>query len=219
MKPENYDAWYNTPRGRWIGETEFALLNELLAPSPGETLLDVGCGTGWFTRRFAGANTLKVTGLDPNAEWLNYANQHHARRRAPQIDWIEGDARRLPFADASFDNVVSVTALCFVDNWPQALREMARVARRRMVLGLLNRHSLLWREKVQTGGSGAYRGAHWHTTDEVRNVLAQLPVNNARMRTAIFLPSSSSLARALEFILSNRLAWGGFLAVSADVKR
>ncbi len=55
-----YDAWYDTPRGRWIGEREFRLAQCLLAPQPGETLLDVGCGTGWFTRRFA------ATGLRPD---------------------------------------------------------------------------------------------------------------------------------------------------------
>ena len=93
MTPEIYDAWYDTPRGRWIGETEFSLLNELLASSPDETLLDVGCGTGWFTRRLAESDLLNVTGLDPNAGRLNYADQHYSRQRAPQIDWIEGDAQ------------------------------------------------------------------------------------------------------------------------------
>jgi hypothetical protein len=42
MTPADYDAWYDTPRGRWIGETEFSLLHHLLAPQPGETLLENG---------------------------------------------------------------------------------------------------------------------------------------------------------------------------------
>jgi ubiquinone/menaquinone biosynthesis C-methylase UbiE len=56
MNPEDYDGWYDTPRGRWIGNTEVAWLNELLASRTGESLLDVGYGTGWFTRRFAALN-------------------------------------------------------------------------------------------------------------------------------------------------------------------
>ena len=213
MKPEDYDAWYATPRGRWIGETEFALLRQMLAPGSGESILDVGCGTGWFTRRFAALDKLSVTGLDPNADWLNYT-----RQRAPQINWREGDARSLPFDDNGFDTVVSVTALCFIADWQQALREMVRVSRRRIVLGSLNRQSLLWREKGQEGGQGAYRGAHWHTADEVRAALAALPVNNVQVRTAIFLPSGSGFARTLEQVLPNRLPYGGFLAVSGDVE-
>lgn len=214
MKPEDYDAWYNTPRGRWIGETEFALLHQMLKPASDKSVLDVGCGTGWFTRRFAEQDGLSITGLDPNANWLNYA-----RQCAPQINWREGDARSLSFDDNSFDSVVSVTALCFVDDWQQALREMVRVSRRRIVLGLLNRQSLLWRGKGQAGGQGAYRGAHWHTADEVRTALAALPVNNVQVRTAILLPSGSGFARTLERVLPNRLLYGGFLAVSGDIER
>lgn len=213
MNPKDYDAWYDTPRGRWIGEAEFALLHRLLTPEAGTSLLDVGCGTGWFTRRFAELDGLQVTGLDPNTDWLDYT-----RRRAPNINWLEGDARKLPFADGSYDNAISVTALCFVSDWPQALSEMVRVARRRVVLGLLNRHSLLWREKGRHGGSGAYQGAHWHTVSEVRAALSKLPASNVQTRTAIFLPSGSAFARTLEQVLPNRLPWGGFLAVSADIE-
>jgi SAM-dependent methyltransferase len=209
MTPADYDAWYDTPRGRWIGDTELRLLQRLLALRPGETLLDVGCGSGWFTRRFAAGNDYCVTGLDNAAARLAFARAHSHNER-----YLEGDARALPFADAAFDCVVSVAALCFVADWRLALREMARVARRRVVVGLLNRHSLLWREKG--GGVGGYRGAHWHGSGEIREALAGLPLANIQVRSALFLPAASSLARAGERCLPNRLPWGGFLAAAAD---
>lgn len=211
MNPEDYDAWYDTPRGRWIGETEFRLLRRMATLQPGETLLDVGCGTGWFTRRFAASNGWNVTGLDNDAQRLAYARAHGRNER-----YQEGDARALPFADASIHCVVSVAALCFIDDWRRALGEMARVARRRIVVGLLNRHSLLWREKGRDGGAGCYRGARWHTADEIGDALAALPLANIQMRTGLFLPGGSALARACERGLSNHLPWGGFLVAAAD---
>lgn len=213
MTPAAYDAWYDSPRGRWIGETEFALLAGLLDPVPGETLLDVGCGTGWFTRRFPVLG-LAASGLDNDPARLAYAGA-----RDPAGRYLQGDARALPFPEAAFDVAVSVTALCFVADWRSALAEMVRVARRRVVLGLLNRHSLLWLAKGRGGGQGAYRGAHWHTAGEVRAALAGLPVAAVRSRSAIFLPSATPAARVMEHWLPGRWPLGGFLAVAADVSR
>jgi SAM-dependent methyltransferase len=51
MNAADYNAWYDAPCGRRIGATEFGLIRRMLDPRPGESLLDVGCGTGWFTRR------------------------------------------------------------------------------------------------------------------------------------------------------------------------
>ena len=208
-----YDAWYATERGAWIGEVEYQLLLKLLQPQANESLLDVGCGTGWFTRRFAQINNLHITGLDIDRQWLDYA-----RRQDQHSHYIQGDACALPFADKSFDRSLSVTALCFVDNWPQAIEEIIRVTRTRFAIGLLNRNSLLWREKGQNGGQGAYRGAHWHTIDELRSVFDALPVQQVKYHSAVFLPSGSEEARQAEALLSNDLDWGSFLVVSGNLQ-
>lgn len=211
MNPADYDAWYATPRGRWIGETEYALASHLLAPQPGDSLLDVGCGTGWFTRR-AAADDLVATGLDPNPIWLDYARAHSN----PALSWVEGDARDLPFADASFDHVLSIAALCFVDDERQAVAEIVRVARRRFAIGWLNRSSLLYREKGKEGGSGAYQGARWHTAREVRTLFSGLPVRSLTVRSAVFLPSGTSWARLLEQGVPAGLPWGGLLVLQGE---
>lgn len=211
MNPAEYDAWYDTARGRWIGNTEFRLAERLLAANPGDSLLDVGCGTGWFTRRFA-QERLQVTGLDANPEWLDYART----RSAPAIRWVEGDARRLPFPDSSFDHVLSIAALCFVEDERQAVGEIVRVARRRFAIGWLNRTSLLYGEKGRQGGSGAYRGARWHTAPEIREFFSGLPVRNLKLRSAIFLPSGTKLAVRLEKCLPPVLPWGGLLLMAGE---
>lgn len=214
MIPGEYDAWYDSPRGRWIGDVEFELLCRHLDMRAGTSLLDVGCGSGWFTRRFAAAG-LDVTGLDVDADALDFARQ----RSDQDISYVAGDARRLPFPDQSFDQVISITALCFVDDWPRAIAEIVRVTRRRFVLGLLNRHSLLWLDKGRSGGKGAYQGAHWHTRSELDEALKALPVEHVHFSTAIFLPSGTGFAQAVERVLPKSLPWGAFLVVSGDVQR
>jgi SAM-dependent methyltransferase len=204
--PAAYEAWYNTPRGRWIAEREFDLLWRLLSPSPGASLLDVGCGTGHFSRRFADKG-LAVTGLDPDPHVLKYAAS-----LGGDLRYLEGDAHSLPFADESFDCVTAITSLCFVSDPATALREMWRVTRRSLVLGLLNRHSLLYLAKRNSGG---YRGARWDRVGEIKNDwLPQLmPVPTMSCRSVIYFPAAGPMGRWLESGIPSAWPLGGFLVV------
>lgn len=91
MNPADYDAWYDTPRGRWIGEVELRLLAHLLGPRTGGTLLDVGCGTGWLTRGFA-ADANRIVGLDVDTDNPAFARTRSSVREV----YVQGDATRLP---------------------------------------------------------------------------------------------------------------------------
>jgi ubiquinone/menaquinone biosynthesis C-methylase UbiE len=213
MTPEQYDVWYYTARGRWIGETEFRLVSALLEPEPGARILDVGCGSGYFTRRFAGEG-YEVTGLDPDPAMLAYARDH----RAGTEDYILGNGRRLPFSDGEFDYCISITALCFIPEERLALGEMARVSRRGLALGLLNRRSLLYLQKGRHGGRGAYHGARWHTPAQARALLEMLPMTDRRVRTAIRLPSGGTFARSVEAMTPHWVPFGGFIAAAARGK-
>lgn len=215
MQPEQYEAWYATRRGAWIGEEEYRLITSLLAPGSGETLLDVGCGTGYFTRRFA-VDTAdgNVVGADIDLDMLRFAAGHSTRG----VGFVSADARRLPFRDGSFDLVVSVTSLCFIREEKQALREMFRVARRRVVLGLLNRHSLLYLDKGRCGGHGAYRGARWHTPAEALRLFDGMPAHRPSLATAIMIPGGKHWSQRLEPLLRRCLpGCGAFIAVAAEV--
>ena len=209
MNPALYDTWYDSPRGRWIGETEYRLIEHQLALQPGTRVLDVGCGTGWFTRRLARRYELSVVGLDVNGEWLDYAKSHDSRSC-----YVQGDALALPFPDNSFDLVISVAALCFTVDWRAAVREIVRACRGRFAVGMLNKNSRFWREKGRDGGSGAYQGAHWLTPHELIGSVAHLPITDAHLRSAIFLPSGSFAARGLEYLTTNRLLCGGFVILA-----
>jgi len=214
MKVEEYDSWYGTPRGRWIGDVEYALLSAMLGARQRETLLDVGCGTGYFTRRFARDAGLAAMGIDINREWLAYAAS-----RSRDVPFLVGDARRLPFADASFDYTVAVASLCFVEDERSTIAEIIRVTRRRFAIGLLNRYSLLFLQKGIKGGKGAYRGAHWHSANEIRALFDGMLVTSLAIRTVVCCPNGGWIARALEEIVPPSLALGGFIAVTGSVRR
>lgn len=208
---EAYNNWYNHGHGQWMGQRELELLLQRLEIRPGESLLDVGCGTGFFTRALAGAGLSLVAGLDINADWLQFARQ----QKGPQLHYLRADACALPFADASFDLVISTTALCFIEDERAALQEMVRIARRRLAIGLLNRHSLLWLEKRHKTGS-SYEGARWHSPAEAVALLKDLPLVNIRIDTAIHWPWGARLGQVLEPLWPGGLQTGSFLLVTAD---
>lgn len=134
-----YGAWYETV-GRRADHLEKALLKELVVGFPhAHVLLEVGCGTGHFTRWFSKLG-LQVVGLDLSPAMLAEA----VRLGSPPC--VQGNALALPFPDGAFDLAALITILEFVADPVQALREATRVARDGLILGVLNRHSLLaWR--------------------------------------------------------------------------
>lgn len=211
MRPEDYEAWYHTPRGRWMGETEFRLIGDMLSAAPGDSVLDAGCGTGYFTRLLA-AKGLRVTGADIDADSIMLAKGKGGGPR-----YVLADARALPFGDGSFGQVIAMTSLCFAADPAAALRESLRVARGRVLLGLLNRRSLLYRQKR---GRGGYAGARWDTAEDVKSWLARTEGDfKLTFRYAIHVPSGSFPARIAEKLLGDAFPFGGFMAALIEPER
>jgi ubiquinone/menaquinone biosynthesis C-methylase UbiE len=97
---------------------------DLTSPQLGNRVLDVACGTGIIAREVLShvGSSGRVVGVDINSSMLSMA-----RALEPSMDWREGDAQDLPFADGEFDIVVCQQGLQFFPDREVALREMHRV--------------------------------------------------------------------------------------------
>src|SRR4029078_4986860 len=88
---------------------------------PGDRVLDACCGTGDLAVAAAHAGG-KVTGVDFSRPMLE-----RARRKAPELEWVEGDALELPFADGSFDAATVGFGVRNLADLAGGLRELRRV--------------------------------------------------------------------------------------------
>lgn len=104
-------------------DREYAILKRMLALDATDTLLDIGCGDGFWTAGFA-KQCAYVTGIDPGEQTLRYARTLHNR---PNIAYVRGVAESVSFPNSTFDKVVSISCLEHFADPLQGLREMARV--------------------------------------------------------------------------------------------
>ena len=118
-----------------------ARLKEVLDPRPGERLLEVGPGTGYYTlpvaRWIAPGGELEI--LDVQREMLDHTLRRAAEAGIDNLVAAQADARELPYEDGRFDGAYLVTVLGEVPDQDAALRELHRVVRPggRVVVGEL----------------------------------------------------------------------------------
>ena len=196
----SYEGWYETA-GRRADVLEKQLLDELLTDFPAlGTVLEVGCGTGHFSRWFE-ARGLDVVGADLGMEML--VESH--RLRGPPC--VRARAEQLPFAANSVDLVAFITTLEFVADVARSLGEACRVARKGILVGALNRHSLLGRALTRRANP-PWTSAKLYNLGELKALVEHAAIEyepRISWRTTLWPGWRKSLA----------LPWGGFIGISA----
>ena len=104
---------------------------------PGQRVLDVAAGAGNAAIAAAAGVGADVVALDVTPELLR-AGEIAAEHRGATLEWVEGDATELPFADGAFDVVLSCLGVMFVGDHQRTAAELVRVCRPGGTIALLN---------------------------------------------------------------------------------
>ena len=131
-----YDTWFDQPGNRHCLDLEIKLIMDLLDLQPGQRILDIGCGTGISLLPLLDKG-VSLTGIDPSVHMLDKAHE----RLGSRVDLHRCAGEDLPFEDNAFDTALFFTSLEFTDRPAKAIEEACRVARERVVIGVLNRHA------------------------------------------------------------------------------
>lgn len=121
---------------------------EALGPRPGDTVLDLACGTGLNFRHIVERVGIegRVLGLDITRPMLKRARRRVARNRWHGVTLVEGDATNLPLAGGSCDAVLCSYAMAIIPDYRKAIEEAVRVLKPggRLVLLEPKRGTALW---------------------------------------------------------------------------
>ena len=206
---DHYEAWYQTPEGRRVDQLEKAALERLLHRFPKSgNVLELGCGTGHFTRWLSDGG-LAAVGFDLSPAMLAQA------RALGGVPLVRGDAWRLPFADDTFDLAALITTLEFLEQPRQTLVEALRVSRRGVILGVLNRWSVLGLQRRLVGlfRPTVYDAARFYGVGELERLLRSIAGEMADIvwHTTLF-PRGWPWKRSA-------LPWGGFIGMALITPR
>jgi 2-polyprenyl-3-methyl-5-hydroxy-6-metoxy-1,4-benzoquinol methylase len=128
-----------------------AALDQLFERAAPDSLLDVGCGEGVLTQRFAQRlGGRRVIGIDLDDPVLRV---HWRERSEPNLEYRAMPAENLPFGDGEFDVATAIEVLEHVPDPEHTVAEMARCARRHLIVSVPREP--MWR------GLNMARGAYW----------------------------------------------------------
>jgi SAM-dependent methyltransferase len=172
-----------------------ARLVDLAEVGAGADVLDVAAGSGNAALPAAGAGAT-VTALDITPALLDAGSQR-AEALELRVAWVEGDAQAMPFADASFDRVLSCVGVQFCADQPAAAGELVRVCRPGGRIGLIawTREGFIGQVLAAvgqaTGGGGPRSPLDWGSEDKLTELLGGRVTSALLQREHVDMPARS----------------------------
>jgi ubiquinone/menaquinone biosynthesis C-methylase UbiE len=124
---QEFNQWAVAGRGDEMEDHHSDITNqtlELMEIGPRDRILDLGCGTGWASRRMA-LIAGEVVGLDVADEMLHRARE--ASAGLANVSYVWGSAEKIPFSDGNFTKVLSVESFYYYADQGKALDELRRI--------------------------------------------------------------------------------------------
>jgi ubiquinone/menaquinone biosynthesis C-methylase UbiE len=163
-----YENWLKQGRNQAIVRLEHRLMLEMIQPKVGESLVDIGCGTGASLEPFLGKG-ISLTGVEPSTYMLDVAR----KKIGIKVDFHQAHAEDLPFDDNSFHYACLCLTLEFCENPKKALEEACRVAKDGVFVGLLNKYAFTAMKRRLRGifQTTIYNRARFFSAGEVKQML------------------------------------------------
>jgi len=165
-----YESWYEG-KYRRADLQEKKVLREALDWTSTSSLLEVGCGTAHFTRWFEEVG-IESYGVDLSPFMLT-----EARRLWNDAKIVRGESSSLPVKDKFVDTVALITCIEWMPNPELVLAEAKRVARRSIILGLMNAWSLpTIRRRIQVafGINPFYKKARFYSIRDMKSMVKRV---------------------------------------------
>jgi SAM-dependent methyltransferase len=179
---QQYEKWFE--RHRHVYESELVALQEAL-PGKGDGV-EIGVGSARF------AQPLGIsTGVEPSAKMRKLAHKRG-------INAIEGIAEAVPFANETYDFVLMVTAVCFLDNVGKSFQEAYRILKSGgcILIGFVDKDTPLGKEyQAEKNENKFYREATFYSTGELVSHLKKAGFSDFSFYQTIFKPLSMITAR------------------------
>jgi len=208
---KTYESWYEGKYKR-ADKLEKALLRQLLYTLPeARSLLEVGCGTAHFTRWF------ELLGLECSGLDLSHLMLREAKKLWSNKSLLRGESTRLPFKDGSFDVVVFIACVEYMPDPVRVLTEASRVARRGIIVGLMNKWSLPTIRRivqVKMGKNPFYKGARFYSVLDIERLLKDA----LGTRFQITHWSTTVFPRVFGDTESSLIPFGAFLGLAVELK-
>lgn len=176
LSAKTYDSWCETKIGAFVDQLEKDLMKKVAQPQKGEKALDLGCGTGIYSY-WLYEQGLKVTGIDISKNMLDVAKK---KKHASDVTFVHGDISKLPFADETFDLVISNIVLEFTHNPQEIVKEAMRVVKKdgRLVIGFIGKDSSwgkMYQEKGKHQPTSVFSEAQFFDRDDILQLYEEPP--------------------------------------------